>query len=719
MEYNFNEASGMSNAPLFIGYTPFKLDFSPVKETAELKANIRAQKQKDLEALKKRVTDLKMPEFTGLASDLGTPYNRALAARTAMMESLQENSNPHWAAKHDPKFLAAQQLYAQATSPQLQATLTQEKEAKDSFVKRFTERDAQGSMLFGPDGMAYQDPDNSSSPITAGEYADRREDMESYNVFSGRNIDLNSAIVPDPKGFMEDISKSMQSTGIIENRNNLSNNAGAWNELRQAATDPYSQVAAEMIVNQGWKTNSKNLGHAVRKIQSSMTKQQWASLQQMYLESEAFVRRDKNGAVLPEYRKDPYKDLRDKDGNFDPVKLYNLTTNDAAFQIDGSKEPVTLLEKLLAEQVGQFLVQEQFTEARLLKQGGMDGNGGGGNREKTLPWWQHMQNGIPKEFDGNGVEIPARPVDVMTVPIAAYEDGSIPGTKAGDLYTKGFETNVYSRRSDLSVWAKSLEALGLVDKDNNPKYGTPEKPLKLASISGSGLAVVGPGGRRFDKEELETMEVLDVDREVYYLHRSVGTGADKDPSIAESYGITYGTNGKPVFNSDNGGSSDYWPYIRVKVKFDDGNDIAPKDYFPQQFEQLSNSVDHGVYSSYGHGPLGSAGMGTRIAGPVVNNIVAGPDGQKQSRLTPQSIEGGAARRTESPYKVEGGIFEVGMAPSEGWVYLKSDKSWAMMQGSNVSEDVYRNRGLATIAGQAPAHTSPDPYLNQAVTPAQP
>jgi hypothetical protein len=716
MEYNFNEASGMSNAPLFIGYTPFKLDFSPVKETAELKANIRAQKQKDLEALKKRVSDLKMPEFTGLASDLSTPYNQALTATTAMMESLQENSNPHWAAKHDPKFLAAQQLYAQATSPALQASLTQEKEAHAGFVKRFTERDAQGSMLFGPDGMAYQDPDNPSAPITAGEFADRREDMESYNLFSGRNTDLNSAIVPDPKGFMEDISKSMQSTGIIENRNNLSNNANAWNQLREAATDPYSQVAAEMIVNQGWKTNSKNLGHAVKKIQSSMTKQQWASVQQMYLESEAFVRRDKSGAVLPEYRKDPYKDLRDKDGNFDPVKLYNLTTNDAAFQIDGSKEPVTLLEKLLAEQVGQFLVQEQFTEARLLKQGGMDGNGGGGPRPRLTPYWGHMMNGIPKEFDANGNEIPLKPVTTMTVPVAAYEDGTIPGTKAGDLYTQGVQTNVYARNPDFSVWPKSLQALGLYDKNNNPKFSE-EQPLKLGSVAGS-QTVVGQGGRTFDKNELDHLNVIGVEPKVYYMHRSVGTGADTQPDVAEAYGFKYGNDGKPRLNSDSGASSDYWPFLKIKVRFDD-DDLAmmenfrPKDYFPQDFPE--GVGPRGDKQFVGQGPVGRGPIGLGYIN-VASKVADAATGEGQSRLTPQSIEGMAARRPGSGYTV--GNWDPGITDSEGYVYLRADRAWAMMQGSDVNEDIYKQFGPATMPGQA-SHTSPDAVLDQYIMAPQP
>lgn len=609
MEYNFNEASGMSNAPLFIGYTPFKLDFSPVKETADLRASIRMQKQKDLDALKKGVSDLPMPEFKGLSADEAQPYRVALEARNAMMSSLTESSNPHWAAKHDPKFLAAQQQYAQITSPDIRTRMQEEKAGLDSYVKRAADENAQGNLLFDSNGFAKEDPEYKGQPIAGGEYANRRQKDENYSLWTGNVADLANAVIATPEKFRDEISKAMSQTGILQNRNNIAGNQQAWANLMNTYNDPMAQATASMIVNKGWKSNSAQLQHAVEKLRLTMTPQQKASLQQAYFDSGAYIKTGKDGKPLPGYAEDPMRDLKDKSGNFSPGKLYEMAMNDRAFETEYSKEKVTLHEKMLAEQMGQFLIQEDFADASMLKATKPADGSGGGSTNNNLNYYALARNGVLLERDANGNPRPLSAPLKMQVPLAVVNPN-------GENYTVRRTTDAYKVPIDAGVFKKTLENLGLVTAQGIPLYDPKGDSGIKVSDKFAGMDVVGQGGRRFTEEELKRMNITGIQNSMLYAHRSLGTASDTNPEIARSFGVQYDEDGSPVLRDDQKGMSSLTPFLIIEAKFDDdaAGSAVPMDYANVPYEEGGRPSEIRAFNVYDDKLTEGSGLVNRKTG---------------------------------------------------------------------------------------------------------
>lgn len=508
--------SGMRNTPMFIGWEPFGMDFSPFWKAEAL----MAQGQRQRGSPKGKEDDLKMG---GLSPDQMEDYMAKSAIESAMTERTK-GKNPAWVARNDPEFQRLQQQRQLLVGSVGQQRRKEDEDDFNAYRAMRTKWDPEGAANFfftDAKGVPQVDPDT-------GQFVEQ-ETAEKLRLESGwltdqvraRNMRMSGTQMTSPGELDKRLFDAFGKAGAHHNLSDSSRYDSA--QLAQMAEndkDPMLAGMAAVIYNKKHKTNSTQLHRALTAMSTSLDAGGRTAILNAYKET-------------PDYFKGISKEadgggfLLDEKGNASPQKLFERVFGTPSGKLEGllvgqDKErfgKMSYDQFYLYDRMEMFLSAENTGDPKLMRLKPL-GDGAGATGKYEHLWYRITQGPETEKNPYTGQTSLVNPIkQTLTVAHEKYGPLQINVEGARDPMTQqeGYNTR---------------KKVGVIDNSGKKQ----DVPWDGSIFDGKKVLLAG--GRHVDLSRGGWM-ISDVEQAVYSLPKGVEKDIDTDPQAAKAWGVEF------------------------------------------------------------------------------------------------------------------------------------------------------------------------------------
>lgn len=589
-------ASGLSNAPLFINYQPFRLDFSPYRHNQEVMLQLMPQLAAAARQQRDQLIAAKAPDFGNqLPNDKARMERQWLQARQGMVSRLSRG-NPNWVVANDPQFMAYQQDLIAAQSPSAIAAGEQVKVSHDAFRERMNKVPGSGNFpLFDPQGNPIVDPESRGRLLQVGDWNQRRPWLPSYDItgHGGQYSDLSFA---DPQETRDRFAKNLKPEGYTE----WAQSSGGVEQLKDfigdQAQDPMARVAAAVTYNQKRRTNLDQLSSAIASVKSTMDQSDRNGIFTAYVDTPGYRMR----AQLP-VEKGGFL----RNGELDTQAAFQAMEQAPDFALglknkQGKEQGISYADKFVLDIANKFLVDSNIIDRNQSVIRGAKAPGAGGKAK--VPYWQLMMETGPvrrtrMNSKGQPVEVGVderhKKVERMVPVPVVYPGGQtgVEGSVKVPAYQEAMLPEAYDQLAEHIglPHVQGGKAFVKYEEDDDTKSQSDKRALfPEAADALAGWETVGVNGKPIDFTRFANYKVVGMEKVLEFRPDYFGNRV-ADPANALSGhvdGLTYANQnseegsayGPRIGNIDAAGGNAYnslWVKVKIAVP-EDGP--RPTDY---------------------------------------------------------------------------------------------------------------------------------------------
>lgn len=587
----------MGQAPMFINFRPFNLDFSRVRANRAEQFRLQEELTKRNNDQRARARDLKLPDMEGRPNDTAEDTATALEGQRILIETLHKYPNTNYAVTTDEWKRGTRMLqepYQPDAVAARKARLKGTESLRDTMEAK--KNDPIQGNPFTQSGRMVPDPDDSTRFLSIGDAFDRANNDPRYtrrakdHAYQLENT-FTSTLNDFDKNMMERMRTTASNT-LKRPINEILDPASRDRSLAEIAAQPDAppELQFAFLVNgsRSYQTNEKQVKAGLNNVMSSLSDNDLYNIFQGY-------------ASTSDYQKH-LKDFM-KDGQIDQGLVYERMLGGNAFDtgldLPGGKMKGSFAEMYLTNVANRFLSNSNETALNYSMLRDRKSGAAKENEGKT--------SDILHMFSGSQAEWKRDPNDPKKLVVAAQGEGfsktevpiAVAERKNGTVQLRQMVTEAVNQAMHPDRVPKEREKLGL---PRHPGTVKPEGwvPTKVGDTHLATRRMVLPGGKMVNADLLRDAEVTGM-KPVWQQRASVNDPATTDPDALAAGRVPAfatpridpetGDQLAPEISSVGSQSPNGWdrPTLVQQVELRIPEDVAEQltDYAPESLENRS------------------------------------------------------------------------------------------------------------------------------------